>query len=108
MRNIGISVKPPRKTCEDPICPFHGTLPVRGRLIKGKAVSVKAKGIAVVEREFLHFVKKYLRYEKRRSRFSAHLPPCIPLKEGEEVTIAECRPVSKTVSFVVVEVSGAE
>ena len=108
MRNIGIAVRPPKKTCEDPNCPFHGGLPVRGRLFKGRAASVRAKGTAVVGREFLHYVKKYMRYEKRRSRLSAHLPPCIPLREGEEVTIAECRPISKTVSFVVVERGGEE
>ena len=32
----------------------------------------------------------------------------IEVKEGEEVRIAECRPLSKTVSFVVVEVSGKD
>ena len=30
---------------------------------------------------------------------------CIDVKEGDEVKIAECRPLSKTVSFVVIEVN---
>ena len=34
----------------------------------------------------------------------AFLPSCIDVKEGDEVKIAECKPISKTVSFVTVEV----
>jgi len=49
-------------------------------------------------------VKKYNRYEKRLSKFHAHNPPCIHAKVGDIVTIAECRPLSKTKNFVVVEV----
>ena len=33
----------------------------------------------------------------------AYLPECIDVTEGDEITIAECRPLSKTVSFVVIE-----
>jgi len=57
----------------------------------------------IVEREFLQFSTKYVRYEKRSSRIPSHNPPCIDAKEGQKVRIAECRPISKTVSFVVVE-----
>jgi len=58
----------------------------------------------VVEREYLHYVKKYNRYEKRRSRYHAHNTPCLNARVGDVVRIAECRPLSKTKSFVVVEV----
>jgi small subunit ribosomal protein S17 len=61
-------------------------------------------GTVVVERNYLHFVRKYNRYEKRSSRIHAHNPPCIQAKTGDTVKIAECRPLSKTTSFVVVEV----
>ncbi|MCK4969892.1 MAG: 30S ribosomal protein S17, partial [Thermoplasmata archaeon] len=37
-------------------------------------------------------------------KYSAHNPPCLSAKEGDNVTIAECRPLSKTVNFVVVKV----
>ena len=106
MRSIGLDVKPPRRVCSDPLCPFHGGLKVRGKLIPGRAVSLKAKGMAVVEREYLHYVKKYMRYEKRKSKIHAHLPPCLDVDEGDIVTIAECRPISKTISFVVVGKEG--
>lgn len=108
MRNVGIQgVRPPNKTCSDKNCPWHGDISVRGRVLHGRAVSLKAKGLAVVQREYYHYVRKYSRYEKRRSRIHAHLPSCISLKDGEEVVVAECRPISKTVSFVVVGRAGA-
>ncbi|MCP8309640.1 MAG: 30S ribosomal protein S17 [archaeon] len=106
MRNIGIDVKPPKKSCDDDLCPFHGSLSIRGRILEGKAVSIKAKDMAIIEREYLHYIKKYMRYEKRRSKIHAHLPPCLDVNEGDSVKIAECRPLAKTVSFVVIEKLG--
>ena len=102
MRDIGIDVKPPEKECNDEKCPWHGHLKVRGIIIRGKVVSTAMQGTVVVERERLHYVPKYERYEKRTSRYKAHLPPCIEVKKGEEVIIMECRPLSKTKHFVVV------
>ena len=104
-RDIGIDVRPPSRVCEDPNCPFHGTLSVRGQMFKGKIKSAKMNGSVVVELERLHYVKKYERYEKRFKRISAHLPACMDVKQGDEVKIMECRPLSKTISFVVVEVN---
>lgn len=105
-RNIGITVPAPKKECADELCPFHGTLGVRGRLLSGKVISSKAKKMVVVEREYTHLITKYKRYERSKSRIHAYLPPCIDVKEGDGVRMAECRPLSKTVSFVVIEVSG--
>lgn len=105
VRNIGVSVVSPRKSCEDKLCPFHGQLSVRGKLIRGIAASAKARKMIVVSREYPRPVPKYKRYERSRSKVHAYLPTCIDVKEGQEVLVAECRPLSKTVSFVVVEVS---
>jgi small subunit ribosomal protein S17 len=105
VRNIGVSVVPPRKSCNDDLCPFHGTLSVRGKLFRGIVVSSKAKKMVVVSHEYPRPVSKYKRFERSRSNMHAYLPECIDVKEGEEVRIAECRRVSKTVSFVVIEVS---
>jgi small subunit ribosomal protein S17 len=104
VRNIGISVNPPRKSCNDKICPFHGTLSVRGKLFTGTVLSSKASKMVVVAREYPRPVSKYKRYERSMSKMHAYLPDCIVAQEGEEVLIAECRPLSKTVSFVVIEV----
>jgi small subunit ribosomal protein S17 len=105
VRNIGITVAPPRKSCEDETCPFHGNLSIRGKLLTGFVASHKAKNMIVVERSYSRPVSKYKRYERSRSRIHAYAADCIEVKEGDEVTIAECRPLSKTVSFVVIEVS---
>ncbi|HJJ47393.1 MAG TPA: 30S ribosomal protein S17 [Methanocorpusculum sp.] len=104
-RNIGLNVAVPEKECNDVNCPFHGSLPVRGQVITGKVVSERMQGTVVVERSFLHKVAKYDRYEKRNSRISAHMAPCLEAKIGDEVKIAECRPLNKTTSYVVVEVT---
>jgi small subunit ribosomal protein S17 len=96
-------LKKPKKTCKDRNCPFHGELPIRGRVLEGTVVSAKMNKTVIVQRDYLHYVPKYKRYERRRSRIPSHNPPCINAKEGDRVKIAECRPISKTVSFVVIE-----
>ena len=103
IRNIGIDVAAPKGECDDPNCPFHGTLPVRGQIIDGVVSTVKMNKTVVVERQFMKYMNKYERYEKRSSRYSAHAPACLGIKAGDRVRIAECRPLSKTVSFVVIE-----
>lgn len=100
---MSLTFKQPKKTCDDKNCPFHGTLPVRGRVLDGTVASAKMDKTVVVEREYLQFSTKFVRYERRRGHVPSHNPPCIDVKEGDHVKIAECRPISKTVSFVVVE-----
>ncbi|MBX5326562.1 MAG: 30S ribosomal protein S17 [Candidatus Bathyarchaeia archaeon] len=97
------SLKKPKKSCEDRNCPFHGELSVRGRILEGKVVSAKMERTVIVRRDYLHYVPKFRRYERRHGHLPAHNPPCLDVKEGDKVKIAECRPISKTVSFVVVE-----
>jgi small subunit ribosomal protein S17 len=105
VRDIGIDVRAPKREPApgDEYNPFNGSLPVRGTTIVGKVVSAKMQNTVIVEKVKQHLVPKYQRFEKRTSRYSAHLPSNIDAKVGDEVTIAECRPISKTVKFVVVE-----
>jgi small subunit ribosomal protein S17 len=100
---MSLTFKKPKKICEDRNCPFHGELAIRGRVFEGVVVSAKMDKTVVVERDYLSYISKFMRYERRRSRIPSHNPPCIDAKEGDHVTIAETRPISKTVSFVVVE-----
>lgn len=93
----------PRKNCNDHNCPFHGELAVRGRVLEGVVVSDRMDKTVVVRRDYLHYVPRYKRYERRHSKISAHNPPCITAKRGDHVKVQECRPISKTVSFVVVK-----
>ena len=100
---MSLTFKKPKKTCDDRNCPFHGELAIRGRILDGLVVSAKMDKTVIVERDYLHYKPKFLRHERRRSRIASHNPPCIDAKENDRVRIAECRPISKTVSFVVVE-----
>ena len=100
---IGLNVTEPEEACSDQHCPFHGSLSVRGQTLEGTVASTAMEKTVVVEREYDVRVPKYDRYMKRRSRVPAHAPPCLDLEEGDEVRIAETRPLSKTKSHVVVE-----
>jgi len=98
-----LSLKKPKRTCDDRNCPFHGTLKTRGRTLEGTVISAKMDKTVIVKRDYQFYVPKFKRYERRRSHIPAHSPPCLGVKENDVVKIAECRPISKTVSFVVVE-----
>lgn len=102
-KDIGIKVEAPEGECTDPFCPFHGKLSVRGQIIEGVVESVKMNRTAIVKRDYLKYQQKYERYEKRTARYAAHAAPCLGLKAGDSVKIMECRPISKTVSYVVIE-----
>lgn len=109
VRNIGIpNIEPPEKTCNDKTCPFHGNLSVRGRVMEGIVTSTRMHKTIVFQTDYLSLIKKYSRYERRRSRKLAHLPPCIEANVGDTIKVVECRPLSKNVSRVVVAVTPAE
>ena len=107
-KNIGIKVKLPGKKCNDKDCPFHGRLKCRGKILTGVVISAKMQKTATVEFERQGYLPKYERYEKRRTRIKAHNPDCIDAKDGDIVRISECRPLSKTKNFVVIENLGKE
>jgi small subunit ribosomal protein S17 len=106
-RDIGLDVDAPSDSCEDDNCPFHGTLPVRGRTFEGEVVSDDTEDTVTVQWGYTEKIPKYERYERRNTKVAAHNPACIDAAEGDRVTIAECRPLSKTKSFVVVNKEGA-
>jgi small subunit ribosomal protein S17 len=76
---------------------------VRGRLLDGQVISAKMDKTAIIRRDYLQYVPKFRRYERRHSHIPAHNPPCLDAKAGDTVKIVECHPLSKTVSFVIVE-----
>ena len=102
VKNIGIEgIKPPKKSCNDKNCPWHGHIKIRGKLITGKIVSAKAPKTVIIEKMWIKYVPKYERYMRVKKRIAAHKPECIDVKEGDEVIIGETRPISKTKHFVV-------
>jgi small subunit ribosomal protein S17 len=77
------------------------SLKTRGRTFKGNVVSAKAQKTVTVSWNRRVYIPKYERYQIKRSKVKAHNPPEIGAKEGDEVIIKECRPLSKTKKFVV-------
>lgn len=73
-------------------------------MFEGTVTSAKAAKTAVIMIPRVRKVPKYERYEKRRSKIHAHVPSCLTVKEGDRVTIAECRKLSRTKAFVVTRV----
>jgi small subunit ribosomal protein S17 len=108
MRDIGIDVEVPTGEWDgDENCPFHGSLRLRGQVLEGTVAKLGMQNTIVIERNNVRFMQKYERYEKRTSALSAHLPSCIgEVSLGDRVKVMECRPLSKTVTFCVVENAG--
>ena len=108
MRDIGVDVSTPDSDWDgDENCPFHGSLRLRGQIIEGHIAKVGMTKSVVVERQQTRQMPKYERYEKRTNRYLAHLPSCIEeVAVGDRVRIMECRPLSKKVTFCVIEKGG--
>ena len=51
----------------------------------------------------MKYDSKYERYARSSSKINAHNPASVGASEGDLVTLMECRPLSKTKSFVVIE-----
>lgn len=92
-----------KNNCGDKNCPIHGHLKTRGRVFEGMIVSDKMQKTVSVQWERQVLVPKYERYLEKNTKLKAHNPACLSVKKGEFVRIAECRPISKTVNFVVIE-----
>ncbi len=97
--------KPKNVSCADKFCPIHGVdkLKLRGRIFQGKVIK-KLHGRVTIEFERILKVRKYERYEKRRTKLHARLPDCLAedINVGDLIEIAECRPLSKMIHFVVI------
>merc|ERR1711977_381191 len=107
-KSVGLGFKVPLKAKEgryiDKKCPFTGQVSIRGKLLRGVVHRCFMKNTITVRRDYLHYITKYRRYEKRHKMISAHCSPAFEPMAGDEVIIGECRPLSKTVRYNVVEV----
>ena len=92
--------------CNDKLCPFHGSSPIKlhGRKFEGTVIRKFPSRIAI-EFERVLYIKKYERYEKRKTKLHARLPDCLKdtIKIGDYIEIGECRPLSKIIHFVVIK-----
>jgi len=93
--------------CNDRLCPIHGDrkLKMRGRTFEGIIVR-KLPGRVTIQFERMIKSSKYERYEKRKTKIHARLPDCMSnnFEVGDLVQIAETRPISKMIHFVVSKV----
>ena len=105
-RNIGLPVKESKKKIEEneKNNPFNGTLSIRGKIFEGTVINAKANGTVVIQKESPIYFKKFKRFGRSKNKIHAHVPSNINVEERDYVRAAECRPISKSVSFVVVEV----
>ena len=101
-RDIGLDVEAPKGECDDAHCPFHGGMAVRGRLFDGRVTGSKAKQTITLQKDAPVYFGKFKRYARGKSIIHAHVPGCMDVKTGDSVLTAECRPISKSVSYVVV------
>jgi small subunit ribosomal protein S11e len=107
-KQIGLGYKVPAAAQTgdyvDKKCPFTGNVSIRGRILRGKVVKMHMKRTIIVRRDYMHFIPKYKRYEKRHRHFPAHVSPAFRLSLGDVVEVGQCRPLSKTVRFNVIKV----
>ncbi len=103
-RDIGLGVAAPSRSCDDRHCPFHGNLPVRGSVFDGEVLTTAMAKTVVVSRELEREDAKFERLRRVSRKYSVHAPPCMDVNVGDFVRIAECRPIAKTVSFVVINI----
>ncbi|PHH83216.1 hypothetical protein CDD82_2988 [Ophiocordyceps australis] len=107
-KDVGLGFRTPKTAIEgsyiDKKCPFTGLVSIRGRILTGTVVSTKMHRTVIVRREYLHFIPKYSRYEKRHKNLAAHVSPAFRVEEGDQVTVGQCRPLSKTIRFNVLRV----
>ncbi|KAG6004725.1 ribosomal 40S subunit protein S11A [Claviceps maximensis] len=100
-KDVGLGFRTPKTAIEgsyiDKKCPFTGLVSIRGRILTGTVVSTKMHRTLIIRREYLHFIPKYSRYEKRHKNLAAHVSPAFRVEEGDQVTVGQCRPLSKTV-----------
>ena len=102
---MGLGIKTPESAIRgkyiDKKCPFTSAVTIRGSILKGLVISTKMQRTIIVRRDYLRYVKKYRRYdwsikiihsyEKRHCNIPAHCSPCFDVKEGDIVTIGQCR-----------------
>ena len=101
-----VKVKPKKevKAATSTVVTVERTYPIRGNVFEGKVVSAKANKTITVERVLTHYVAKYERYKKVKSKIKAHNPESINAKEGDLVRVGETRKISKTKNFVVMKI----
>merc|ERR1719454_880990 len=79
-KDVGLGFKTPKEATEgtyiDKKCPFTGNVSIRGKVFTGVVRKMKMQRTIIIRRDYLHFVKKYGRFERRHTNMAVHLSPC--------------------------------
>jgi len=90
-KNVGLGFKTPKEAIDgtyiDKKCPFTSDVSIRGRILKGMVISTKMTRTIVIRRDYLHYVRKYKRFEKRHRNIPVHCSPAFSVKEGDIVIV---------------------
>ena len=109
VKKVGLGFKVPKSavagTYVDHKCPFTSDVTIRGRILRGVITSNKMKRTVVVRRNYFHWIPKYSRFEKRHRNVAVHMSPAFDFQIGDEAIVGQCRPLSKTVRFNVLQIN---
>jgi len=102
-KSVGLGIKTPRTAIEgtyvDKKCPWTGNVTIRGKMLTGVIKTTKMKNTCIIRKDYLHYITKYNRFEKRHKNTPVHVSPAFRINPGDEVLCGQCRPLSKTVRF---------
>jgi len=108
-KNVGLGFATPKLAIDgtyvDKKCPWTSNTSIRGRIVRGIVAGNKMRRTISVRRNYLKYEAKYARYEKRHKNFLVHCSPALEPEQGDEVICGQCRPLSKTVRFNVLQVN---
>jgi len=82
----------------DKKCPFTGNVSIRGRILTGVVQKMKMQRTIVIRRDYLHYIRKYNRFEKRHRNMSVHLSPCFRYA-GNKIILFYCTNVTILLIF---------
>ncbi len=80
-----------------------GAIMHRGKVFQGKVIKKFDRRVAI---EFERTVKilKYERFAKKKTKIHARIPEGMEISVGDYVKVGECRPLSKIIHFVVLDI----
>lgn len=75
----------------------------RGRMFQGYVIK-KFPGRVVIESERTVRVLKYERFALKKTKLHARIPKGMEVNIGDYIKVQECRPLSKIIKFIVIEI----
>lgn len=98
--------KKQKNNCNDKNCPIHSSLKTKKKTFTGTVINDKMQKSATIFFDRIIKIPKYERYTKKRTKIKVHNPSCINAKVGDLVKVMECKPLSKTINFVIIKKVG--